>query len=205
MFVLTLCKQLCPEKIPVQPGERLGDGADGEVFVIADEPTKVLKLSVIYDRFEDPPQFIYFNQIAPVLDYVMLNKPLVCATVYEHGFLGEYSRKMAYWRKGEQKLLIHYCIMERLFELSEDEKKVFHSLVSHEDRNLEKDLSPEKIKEIIEGLAKGLDFDSKKVKLFCDQLCETSFSHLDIHPRNILKDKDGYFKLVDLDRVILEN
>lgn len=205
MFVLSLCKQLCPEKVPAEPGERLGDGSDGEAFVVADDPTKVLKLSIIYDRFEDTPKEIYFNQIAPVLDYIMLNSPAACAAVYEHGFLGEYSRKLAYWRKGKQNFVIHYCIMERLHSLTEDEKKVFHTLVSHEDRKIEKDLSPKKIKEIVEGLARGLDFDENKVILFCEQLRNSFLSHSDIHPRNIMKDNSGSFKLVDFDRAILEN
>lgn len=189
----------------MQPGERLGDGADGETFVVADDPTKVLKLSVIYDRFEDSPKEIYFNQIAPVLDYVMLQRPPMCVTVYEHGYLGEYSRKMAHWRKGVQNFVIHYCIMERLSPLSDDEKRALHSLVSHEDRKIEKDLAPKKIKEIVGGLARGLDFDQEKVILFCDQLREAFLSHSDIHPRNIMKDDKGYFKLVDFDRAILEN
>ena len=205
MFVLSICKQLCPEKIPAQPGERLGEGADGEAFVIADDPTKVIKLSIIYDRFEVPPQEIYFKQIVPILDYVMLNAPPMCVKVHEHGFLGEYSRQMVSWRKGVQKFVVHYCIMERLQKLSEDEKKVFHSLVSHEDKNIKKDLSPEKIKEICQGLAKGLDFDVQKVTLFCTQLCEASLLHSDLHPRNIMKDANGYFKLVDFDKAILEN
>jgi thiamine kinase-like enzyme len=205
MLVLNLCKQFCPEKIPAEPGERLGDGADGETFVIADEPTKVMKLSVIYDRFEDSPKEIYFNRIAPVLDYVMLNAPALCVAVYEHGYLGEYSRKVTNWRQGKQIFVIHYCIMERLHNLSDDERKALHSLVSHEDRKIQKDLEPSKIKEIVEGLARGLDFDKEKVILFCEQLREAYLSHSDIHPRNIMKDGSGYFKLVDFDRAILEN
>ena len=183
----------------------MGDGADGETFVIADEPNKVMKLSVIYDRFEDSPQEIYFGQIAPVLDYLMLNSPPMCVAVYEHGYLGEYSRKLVNWREGKQKFVIHYCIMERLITLSEDEKRVLHSVVSHEDRKIEKDLGPTKIKEIVEGLARGLDFDAEKVILFCEQLREAFLSHSDIHPRNIMKDVNGNFKLVDFDRAILEN
>lgn len=205
MLVLNLCKQLCPEKIPAEPGERLGDGADGEAFVIADEITKVMKLSVIYDRFESSPKEIYFSQIAPVLNYVMLNSPAMCVTVYEHGYLGEYSRQLSNWRQNKQKFVIHYCIMERLHNLSDDEKRVFHTLVSHEDREIKKDFKPNKIKEIIGGLARGLDFDAEKVILFCNQLREGYLSHSDIHPRNILKDGNGYFKLVDFDRAILEN
>lgn len=205
MLVLNLCKQYCVDKIPAQPGERLDDGADGEVFVIADEPTRVIKFSVIYDREEDSPREIYFNQVVPILDYVMQQKSALCVKVYEFGFLGEFWRKLVNWRTGTQNFILHYCIMERLHKLSEDEKKVFHSLVSHEDNRIEKDLSPDKIKNICQGLARGLDFDVEKVILFCDQLRESSLSHLDIHPRNIMKDVNGSFKLIDFDRATLES
>jgi hypothetical protein len=203
MFVLNLCKRFCPEKMPAEPGERLGDGADGEVFAIADDPAKVMKLSVIYDRFEYPPKVIYFNEIVPVLDYVMSNHLSMCVNIYEHGYLGEYYRKLNYWKCGKQSLVIHYCIMERLLHLSEDERRVFHSVVSHEDRDLEKDLSPSKIKEIVDGMARGLDFDTKKVILFCDQLRNSPLEHKDIHVRNIMKNSDGFYKLIDLDRACL--
>lgn len=204
MLVLNLCKQYCPDKIPVQPGERLNDGADGEVFVIADEPTKVIKFSVIYDREADSPREIYFNQVAPTLQYLLCSRPSVCAIVYEYGFLGEFWRKLVSWRSGTQNFILHYYIMERLHKLSEDEKKVFHSLVSHEDQRIEKDLAPQRIKEICRGLARGLDFDIKKVILFCEQLRESPLSHLDIHPRNIMVDNNGYFKLVDFDRCFIQ-
>jgi hypothetical protein len=205
MFVLSLCQQLCPEKIPVKTAERLGQGgADGEVFAIENDPDRVIKFSIIYDRFEQSPKVIYQKNVAPVLDFLLFNKPVICANLYEHGCLGEYSRKMNYWKGGIQKFLIHYCIMEKLFPISEDENKVFHSMVSHEDRLIKKDLSPEKIDETLRGLARGLDFDAKMVTLFCTQLREAPFSHSDIHIRNILKDAAGYFKLIDFDRAILE-
>lgn len=200
MIVLDLCKQFCPDKIPVQAGELLGDGADGEIFTIVDSPTKVIKFSVIYDRATESPKEIYSNQIIPILDYVMFNKPTFCVRVYEHGFMGEFRRKVVSWKNDMQDFVIHYCIMERLHKLSEDEKKVFHSLVSHEDRNITKNLSPQKIKKICHGLALGLDFDAEKVILFCNQLRTTPLSHCDIHPRNIMKNASGYFKLIDLDR-----
>jgi serine/threonine protein kinase len=205
VFVLSLARQLCPDKIPVPTGERLGhDGADGETFEVANDPGKAIKFSIIYDRFPQPPLDIYYRQIIPILDYVMTTRPPMCAHVYEHGYLGEYSRPMPHWRNGVQSFVIHYCIMEKLFSLTEDEKKVLHSLVSHEDRNIKKDLSSNRIKEMLGGLACGLDFDSEMVILFCNHLREASLEHLDIHVRNIMKDASGQFKLIDFDRAILE-
>ena len=179
-------------------------GADGETFVVENDSTKAIKFSIIYDRFEETPLSLYQKKILPVLDYIMMVKPQMCARVYEHGYLGEYSRPMIYWRNGIQNFVIHYCIMERLFPLTEDEKKVFHSLVSHEDREIEKDLSPEKIEKMLRGLARGLDFDAEMVILFCNQIRTSLLNHNDLHFRNIMKNKIGEFKTIDFDRAIVE-
>jgi serine/threonine protein kinase len=205
LLVLNLCQQFCPEKIPVKTAERLGHGgADGETFAIKNDPTKAIKFSIIYDRFSQSPISIYQKEIAPTLDFIMTVKPTICATVYEYGYLGEYVREMPYWKDGYQNFVIHYCIMEKLLPLTEDEKKVFHTLISHEDRKIKKDLSPEKIGETLRGLARGLDFDAEMIILFCEQMRKTNFSHSDIHPRNILKDTNGHYKFIDFDRAILE-
>ena len=204
MFVLSLCQQLCPEKIPVKTAERLGqDGADGEVFAIVNDLNRVIKFSIIYDEdgyIDQSPRADYQKYVVPVLDYLLTNKLPVCATIYEHGCLGEYSRDMKYWKNGIQNFLIHYCIMERLFPITEDENKVFHSLISHEDRLIEKKFPSKKIEKMVEGLKRGLDFDAKMVMLFCEQLRDSKVKQGDLHSRNVMKDIDGYFKIIDFDR-----
>lgn len=199
MFVLSLCKQFCPDKLPVQPGERLGEGADGEVFSIIDDPNKVLKLGILYERhdrgFEN-----YFKQIKSVLEYLIDAQPSAYARVYEYGYLGTYSRPMPAWKNGTQKFIIYYYTMEKLQKLSEDERKIFHSILSHEDRGIDKNYSSEKIREMLLGMSRGLDFDAEKVTLFCENIGSSDIKHYDLHPRNIMKNYDGYFKAVDLDR-----
>lgn len=203
MFVLSLVRQFCPDKLPVKPDTRLGEGADGEVFSIEGEPNKVLKLGILYER-HDRGFTSYYKQIQSVLDYLIANHSDAYARVYEHGFLGSFSRKMEHWRSGEQKFIIYYYIMEKLNKISEDESRVFHSILSHEDRGIEKNFSPEKIHEMLQGMGRGLDFDVEKVTLFCDKIKKAAISHLDIHVRNIMKDGAGNFKLIDLDRIELE-
>jgi thiamine kinase-like enzyme len=90
--------------------------------------------------------------------------------------------------------------MEKLNKISEDEKKVFHSIMSHEDQNLHKNFSMSKIKNMLQGLSMGLDFDASKIIIFCENLRSTVIHHNDIHPRNIMKDNFGNFKLIDFDR-----
>lgn len=203
MFVLSLLKQLSQEKLPVEPGERLGDGADGEVFTIKGDDTKVIKFGILYER-HDRGFTNYYKQIQRVLDYLIRTYPSAYARVYEHGYLGTYSRPMASWKSGKQGFIIYYYIMEKLYKTSEDERKVFHSLLSHEDRGIEKKFSPEKIREMLSGMGRGLDFDAEKVTLFCENIRSAPISHLDIHVRNIMKDETGMFKLIDLDRIELE-
>lgn len=204
MFVLSLCRQLCPDKLPVRPDVRLGEGADGEVFSIVGDPHKVVKLGILYER-HDRGMVEYYQQIQKVLDYMMHTQPPAYVRMYEHGYMGRYKRKMQSWRKGEQEFIIYYYIMEKLHPITEDEGKVFHSILSHEDRGIDKNYSPEKIQEMLQGMSRGLDFDAEKVTLFCHNIKEALVSHLDIAVRNIMKNEANEFKLIDLDRISLEN
>jgi len=201
MLVLKLCQQLCPEKIPVTASTRLGDGADGEVFDISDDPDKVVKFCVLYDTGSIGYKNTY-KYITKVLDYLVSNPCSTYAEVYSHWYLGEYSRPIA-WAKKEQKYILYCYTMEKLYKISEDEKKVFHTIVSHEDRGIKKNFSSNKIKEILNGLSKGLDFDAERVIFFYDNFKNSPVTHLDIHVRNIMKDSAGNFKLIDFDRAQL--
>ena len=199
MFVLSLVRQFCPDKLPVQPDERLGEGADGEVFTITGVPDKVLKLGILYEHHNGKLD-TYYKHIQKTLDYLIETQPRAYARVYEHGYLGTYSRTMPYWRSGHQKFIIYYYTMEKLQKTTEDERKVFHSILSHEDRGIEKNFSTAQIVEALQGMSCGLDFDTGKVITFCSDIREASIVHLDIEVRNIMKDVDGNFKLIDFDR-----
>jgi serine/threonine protein kinase len=196
MQVLKLCQYFCPSKIShFQIGEKLGEGVDGEVFALQDISDQVIKLSIIYS-VDELPVSIYHNRVVPTLYYVMQTQPDVCVRVDRFGKLGQID---------QLSLFLYYCLMERLLPLSEDEGKVFYSLLSHEDRGIEKDLSPAKIEKTLSGLARGLDFDRQMVTLFCQQLRqEMVLRHRDLEVRNIMKDAMGHFKLIDLDRSTLE-
>jgi len=93
--------------------------------------------------------------------------------------------------------------MEKLNKTTDDEKKVFYSLLSHEDRNVKKNYSLASATDMLRGMQRGLDFDYNKVFRFYRVLKESKFYHMDLHPRNIMKDTDGNFKLIDFDRVMI--
>ena len=209
MMVLSLCRALCSKKIPTNVGTRLGDGADGEVFAFSDDPNKVIKLCVLYDRFDKPIEKLYTNSIATTLDYLIDNPIDVFARVYEHKYLGQYSRDWTFSNnemklhsdtKGKQQFILYYYTMEKLEKISEDEGKVFHSILSHEDRGIRKNYSMDEVRKMLHGLHRGLDFDEKRVMFFVERLKKAPIYHTDIHARNIMKDSAGNFKLIDFDR-----
>jgi serine/threonine protein kinase len=144
--------------------------------------------SVFEYKYNKAIKFSLGNPSNEVLDYIILNKPDTYVSVYEYGI-----------HEGK-----HFHIMERLTPLSEDENRVFHSILSHEDRNLKKDFDPDILIKILIGLAKGLDFNPHKVTLFCDNYKTVPIIHGDLHPRNIMRDWMGYFKLIDLNRATLK-
>jgi len=177
-------------------GEEIGFGADGQVFLLKDSPDKVIKLCVLYDWNEGSIDETYSN-ITKTLDFLKEHKPSVCSRVYEYGFLFQGNR---YSYNGDNKYIVYYYIMEKLLKISEDERKAFHSLMSHEDLGIKKDYSIATARKMLVGMQRGLDFDLEKVLSFYTAVNSLSFKHEDIHVRNIMKSADGNFKLIDFDR-----
>jgi len=202
MLVLSLCQRLCPDKIPVMPTTKLGDGADGEVFEIKDQPDKVIKFCVLYEHNNINLEKHYKN-ISKSLDYLIHNPSDTYAKVYSYQPMGEYSRIA--WGNVSQKYILYYYVMEKLFKISEDERKIFHSIVSHEDQRKKKNFSSSKVREMLAGMKTALDFDEERVIFFYENFRDGPLSHLDVHVRNIMKDSSGKFKLIDFDRLELRN
>lgn len=177
----------------IPTGISLGGGVDGEVFSIIDSTSKVIKFGISFDEDESEYSSYNYKSLTKVLGFIQLQQPSAYVRVYDYGRTCETDEAM-----------IYYCVMEKLREISEDERRIFHSILSHEDFGKKKDLSAAKVEELISGMS-ALDFDPKKVRLFCDNIKAPPLSHHDMHTRNIMKDSIGNFKLIDLDRVTLEN
>lgn len=199
MLAYKLVKQNCVDSISYNVGSKLGDGAHGEVFEIADRPEHVIKFGVYYEIEESIEE--RFESIDATLRHMQANPSPIYANVFSYGSLGIYQRTV--WGNEQQRYLLYYYVLEKLQKISEDEYRVFDSLISHEDREKEKDLSPVQIKKILVGLSRALDFDAKKITFFVENLRNSAVKHLDVHPRNIMKDSAGNFKLVDFDRMKL--
>ena len=187
--------------IPYQLGEELGYGADGQVFKSLNDPSKVIKICGLFQLPNHDLDQEYLQR-SNVLDYLIQTPTTIHACVYEHVKLGEWSRD---FDNHPQRYILYYCVMERLKELSEDEKKVFHSILSHEDRGIIKNFPLNKLRRILQGLGLGLEFSEEKVMVFLDKLKSSKVRHLDLHQRNVMVDNHGNYKLIDFDRCVLKD
>lgn len=180
-------------------GEEIGYGADGQVFLLTDQPDRVIKFCVLYDcqMCANPS----YEDIHMILSYLIDNKPDACARVYSQGYLGSGSQKM--YNNEYRNYILYYYVMEKLYQTTDDERKVFHSILSHEDRKVKKNYSIEDVRKMLVGMQCGLDFDFNKVFSFYNHVKRMQLKHEDLHVRNIMKDTEGNFKLIDFDRARL--
>jgi thiamine kinase-like enzyme len=197
MKAFALCQQLCPELLPVV-GDQIGHGgADGEVFILPKTPDRVIKFSIIYD-YPFAPYLKEYERINDVLTYLVSQHPDTCVRVHSHCKLAEGNRQNVTF--GDQKYLLYCYVMDKCFSLSEEEKKVFHSIISP----LKKFRSTDKSEKILIGLSKGFDFDIKKIMSFVKGVSSLPFTHSDLSVLNIMNDIHGNLKLIDFDRAKLE-
>lgn len=119
--------------------KRVGRGVDGEVYKLKTNKPLVVKVSLCID-----PEHQLTDKIN-TLCYISRTKYPIHANIYDVISLNRCYKIILF----EKKFYSAYSyIMEELVPISEDEYKVFHDLVSHEDNNIIKDLSPLTIKKI---------------------------------------------------------
>lgn len=177
-------------EFPIIPGKEIGIGADGQVFELPNN--LAIKYSILFDYDNNLQN--NFNSRSNILNSIN-SSPFV--KIYEFKKVLESSR---IFDNKQQSYIVYYYIMDKLNKISEDESKVFHTLLSHEDSNKIKSYSIKEIKNICIDLSKYLDFNYTKVLEFITNYQNSEFIHLDIHPRNIMKSNED-FKLIDLDRI----
>ncbi len=198
MRVLNLLQADVISKLPYYIGACLGEGADGEIREMPSHPTKLIKLSIIYDLDYSKSLFNQYKSLNDLFNKIQKDNHSCFVKLHDHGLLHNGKRQTAL---GEQDYIIHYSVMEKLFKISEDESKVFHTILSHEDCGKIKNYSEEEIRKILNNFRRGLDFSENEIILFSNQLRKINYSHNDICPRNIMKNRLGQFKLIDLDRI----
>lgn len=201
-MLLHLFKKYCPEAAPNTLYSFLGNGWDGEVWEISD--SKVIKFSALYDTDEECIRRSFQNK-EKIFEKLLYNLPNCFGNVFffQKHFEGIISDMIL--PHPDMPCILYSYVMEKLYPITEDEKKVFHTIVSHEDRNAIKKFSRGALKETLSGLSKGLDFDEQRIIFFYDNLQNSPLKHQDVCPRNIMKTCQGDFKLIDFDRITLEN
>ena len=176
--------------------DKIGEGADGDCYTLTDNPEQVVKFSVYYCWNNEDTNQVIADRLAGYKQ--ISDNPHLFAKLYDYGFVGKGTRSTVI---GPQEYIIFYCLMEKLESLSEDEKKVFHSILSHEDNNLKKNYSLDKVKKMLQGLSMGLTFNDSRVINFVTKVKQMNVGYTDIHPRNIMKDNFGDYKFIDFDRI----
>jgi serine/threonine protein kinase len=190
-------------------GEKLGAGVDGQVFSCLNAENTVIKISKIAGICSDVSQ--KYNSIDYIINYIDERR-------YKYPHLVSVFRPittllMQYcsleWQcKRDYHLStfhIFYMWMEKLNQISDDETKIFHTLLSHEDANKIKNYSEKEAHNILLEMKKYLSFDLEKAIFFYNAIQKSDIIHNDLHPRNIMKDSSGRFKLIDLDRLSFRN
>lgn len=169
-------------------------GADGEVY---ESNNIIYKLSIIYDHYHCIDFEKKFSSTIEIIQsLVNYPDPAFVSVLKFENLLSGY-REAA---NNKQKYHIYCYQMPKLFPLTEDEKKVLHSLISHEDNNIQKTFDVA----LATTLKKHLEFDLDKLVEFSNNISKSKYLHLDMHDRNIMKDMHGNFKLIDLDRITLK-
>jgi len=168
-------------------GNYISSGADGEVFSCGD---KVIKF---VDIFDDSMKIVTneFGKNKRIINQIIEKSPKHFVKVFDFELVKVFDKSIV------------YCYtMEKLNKISEEESKVFDSILSH--RDFKKKINYSNSIKIAKELNYFIEFDINKVISFINQIENSKFVHLDIHPRNIMKDSDNNFKLIDLERLIVK-
>lgn len=172
------------DKIPWR-GEYLAEGVDGKAYQNWDDDFKVVKVGFLDHMHRSG---CTLSVLEDNFDYVLNNKPEAYVTVHDYGCFDCKSCNVSY-----------FVMMEKLKKLTNVEAGTIPNLAINA-QNLYK--KPKK-KQV--GLtADQTDFIKNlgpKKKKFVQNIWKSGLIHNDIHAGNIMKNDDGDYKLIDLDRL----
>jgi hypothetical protein len=170
-------------------GDYITSGADGSAYFSENFVIKFV------DLFDSKNKVLnIYSKNKRIIYKIIDDKPKHYVETFDFKFVKDFTDNKNYH-------IIYYYVMERLNKISEDESKLFHTIMSHEDSNKIKRISDQKTIRTIKSLNLYLDFDYNKIIDFIKNIENYKIKHLDVHPRNIMKDNDGNFKFIDLERL----
>lgn len=184
--------------LPYELGDEIShSGADGQVFHIKNDPDKVIKLSIFYSYDEYIIEHHYSN-IENKYKTVINNPQKSIVKVFNINYI---HHKVYGKCTIAKNYIIYYSIMEKLIPITKDEDKILKSLCDLKNNKINTFSFPK----IVDELKHYYLFDRDKVLDFYDGLDSSIVIHNDFHRRNIMKDNDGNFKLIDLDRISIKS
>lgn len=170
-------------QLPPFLGKEIGSGIDGQVFEKDNDPSRVIKIS-ISENSDYPCSYVLESK-----NYWHFARVYSCDCLYTSD------------KDGKPLLSVHCIEMEKLFPLTEDEEKLFHTLLSHEDANKQKEYTRDQLSTLIEELSEWFSFDKEEALSFCCAIMNCPIRHKDLHQRNIMKNVTSRFRLIDFDRL----
>ncbi len=179
-----LVESILGDKAP-PVGKLLGEGFHGQVFEVPGDEGKVIKYSRVLETMSDVPLKEFYNNLTAVLAEQQKNAYPCYVNILDFRFLYEGKHPQHYY----QNYILYSVVMEKLIPISFDEKRVFDTIVKGKGT----------VEELVAGQKDWLIFEPEKVLTFMAQVNSTPLFHNDFNSRNIMKDSEGNFKLIDLD------
>lgn len=173
----------------------MGSGAHGHVFALIDDPTKVIKIAwaptiTQYSLIPNQEGQWTFDRVRQTYQHLLHHQISVLAALHQFDLLLRDDVKQYY-----------AVVMEKLVPLSEDENKVFKSIVMEYNGGIALGAAMKHLEELHEWL----DFDKEKVVGFYREVNALPMVHRDFHRRNIMKDGSGNFKMVDFELLVIKD
>lgn len=169
------------DKIPWR-GEYLAEGVDGKAYQNWEEEDKVVKVGFLDHAARSGSSL---SKLEDNFDFVLVNQPEAYVKVYDYGCFDCKSCNISY-----------FVMMEKLEKLSQKESSEipFFAINAQALMSKRKKHSTDQV----DFLKRA---SNPKKKSFAENIWKSGLFHNDIHAGNIMKDINGNYKLIDLDRL----
>lgn len=169
------------DKIPWR-GCYLAEGDDGKAYENWDDENKVVKVGFL-DRSKSGTSL---SNLENNFDYVLNNKPEAYVEVYDYGCVDCRACNISY-----------FVLMKKLYPLSNNEANTIPALAIKAQKFSGKNTGTLEQNDFLKSLS------DKKQKTFVKNIWDSGIVHNDIFCGNLMKDENGDYKLIDLDRLTL--
>ena len=174
------------DKIPWR-GNYLAEGADGKAYENWNDEGKVVKVGFIDTMLHSMNSL---DKLEDNFDYVYVNKPKAYVEVYDYGCVDCRTCNVSY-----------YVLMQKLEPLDGNETYEIPNIV----RQVQQLVNSYKKTKDCPYPRQRLHYKNQAHQDFAEAIWDSGIIHNDAHHGNIMKDSDGNYKLIDLDRLSFLN